>query len=277
MIFPKEYNSPAISGTLFPQRKDFNDNNLFLLTGEGSSEISRPIQFFQAEEKAPTIVLFPAPDAELPSLEELAEGLQQQQINLLVIASEPWSEKRKENVCLKNYADNGAILADMAHSFLQDKRVDGALFIAGHGLGILPAITAMLRHNSLFKGIFLEGAICDLPNLLIQKGAVATKENIDNAPYLQELERVMQLISKPTMIFHGAKDPFSTANQAEKLQSASGARKKQFFIIPGAGAPNEAPLCHWAGPLYFSTVRSFIDTTCGSNTWRQRRRERKQQ
>ncbi len=274
MIFPVEYNQPAVARTLFPQYEGFHNGESHSLP---VTETSYPAQLFTAEKSAPTIILFPAPNAPLPSLEELADGLLQQQINLLVISNPPWDEAKAPSFSLQNYADNGAALLAKAQALLQQEEISGALFTAGHGLGIIPAITAIQRTPEPLKGIFLEGPVCDLQNYLALNGASSADTPKDTTAYSIELEHAMQSISKPTMIFHGARDPFSTATQAEKLQSFSSARKKQFFVVPGAETPSKAPLCHWAGPLYFSTIRTFIDTICGTNTWRQRRREKKQQ
>ncbi len=274
MIFPPEFNQPAVAKHLFPEREGFIDAGIAQLL---MIDENHPAQFFHTEESIATIILFPAPNADLYDLEEMADGLLQQQLNLLIIPGRSWSEETSPSFSLQNYTDEGAVLFNKADALLQQKNIDLPLFIAGHGLGILPTITAVLRYPISFKGLFLEGPVCDLQNYLLQTGGSAESESIDNTAYFLELKLAMQSISRPTMIFHGAKDSISTVTQAEKLQAASCARKKQFFVIPGAETPGEAPLCHWAGALYFSTIRTFVDSICGTNSWRQRRQARKQQ
>ncbi len=271
MIFPPEFNRPAIAEVLFPEREGFADQEISQLL---MIDENHPAQFFQAEESVATVILFPAPNADLYDLEELADGLLQQQISIIIIPNSSWNKESSSPLSLQSYTDEGATLFAKVSDLLKQENIDQPLFIAGHGLGMLPAITAVLRYPISFKGLLLEGPVCDLPAYLDKAGAAQQGSTIDNAIYFLELEMAMQTISRPTMIFHGAKDSISTVTQAEKLQAASCARKKQFFVIPGAETPSEAPLCHWAGALYFSTIRTFIDTICGYNSWRQRRKAR---
>jgi hypothetical protein len=60
--------------------------------------------------------------------------------------------------------------------------------------------------------------------------------------------------------------------EAEKIQAFSGARTKQFFVIPGA---EHHTVGKTGGQLYIKTIKQFTDTVCGVNTWRQNRRDLK--
>ena len=48
------------------------------------------------------------------------------------------------------------------------------------------------------------------------------------------------------------------------------AKTKQFLLVPGARHGN---VSRTAGALYYKAVRSYVDTVCGLNTWRDRRRK----
>ena len=74
------------------------------------------------------------------------------------------------------------------------------------------------------------------------------------------------------MIFHGARDALVAIAEAEKLQASSGARTKQFFVIPGA---EHHTVGETGGDLYVEEIKKFIDTVCGVNTWRQKRKSHK--
>ena len=74
------------------------------------------------------------------------------------------------------------------------------------------------------------------------------------------------------MILHGACDQLIPASEAEKLQADSGARNKQFLLIPGA---DHNTMISTAGKLYFQTIRQFIDTITGRSSWRNRRKQKK--
>ena len=73
------------------------------------------------------------------------------------------------------------------------------------------------------------------------------------------------------MILHGARDQLIPPSEAEKLQAESGARNKQFLLIPGA---DHNTMISTAGRLYFQTIRQFIDTITGASSWRNKRRQK---
>jgi hypothetical protein len=59
------------------------------------------------------------------------------------------------------------------------------------------------------------------------------------------------------------------ASEAEKLQSHSGARTKEFVVIPGA---EHNTMILTGGTLYFQTIKQFIDKLTGVTNWRKRRK-----
>lgn len=272
MIFPAELNQSAISRLLFPQQGEFSgEKTTILKTGGGSFQ--GKFSFIKEDANAPGIILFPATDVQLRQLDEFIDGFARQQLNTLLLSSPPWSAENNGQVMLQEYVDKGPELFDAAEALIREQGVQGPLFVAGHGLGALPAMKAIQARPEKLKGLLLEGVICDLQKFLLAAGNTTETPAIDNTLFSNELERAIEQISKPTLLFHGAADDISSIAQAERLQSFSGARTKQFFVIPGAKNPGEAPLCHWAGELYFSTIRTFINTTCSINTWRQRRQK----
>ena len=78
----------------------------------------------------------------------------------------------------------------------------------------------------------------------------------------------------PTLLLHGSRDQLIPVHEAEKLQAESGAKTKQFHMIPGA---DHNSLILVGGEQYFKTIKSFTDTVTGQNTWRQRRKKFKDQ
>jgi hypothetical protein len=95
-----------------------------------------------------------------------------------------------------------------------------------------------------------------------EHAAITEEEGFD---IIKKIEK----IKLPTLIFHGARDSQVSVAQAENLQSCSGAKSKQFYVIPGAERDR---LPEAGGDLYFQTIKKHIDTICGINTWRQRRK-----
>jgi dienelactone hydrolase len=141
----------------------------------------------------------------------------------------------------------------------------------GRSIGSIVAVETISQKNDDFKGMIIESGICSTPSYVSALGA-----NIEQLGILEEdgfdmLSKV-EGITLPTLIFHGATDPFIPVVQAERIQSYSGARSKQFFIIPGGTHDNLAKI---GGDLYFQTIKQFTDTICGVNTWRKRRKKQK--
>lgn len=272
MNFPTEINQSVISQLLFPKRDSFKAENSKALPIPNC-----PIQgnLYANDKEAPVIILFSATDVDLSRLDELLEGAASQNINMLLLSSRTWDEENQDPITIQRYTDEGPELFDAATALLREHDLQGPVFIAGHGLGTLPAMKTMQEREEKLKGIILEGVICDIAKLLSSKGN--EEITIDNNAYFSVLKQAIENISKPTLIFHGAGDPISSVPQAENLQSHSGAKTKQYFVIPRAGNPCEGPLCHGVSEIYFRTMRTFIDSVCGLNTWRQRRQRPKTQ
>ncbi|HSL40677.1 MAG TPA: alpha/beta fold hydrolase [Desulforhopalus sp.] len=160
-------------------------------------------------------------------------------------------------------------LFDQALLWLGEKGRSGPVFLLGHGLGTLCAIATTLARSKAIKGILLESGIGETIPYLQALGLDCPALSVDGGDGFNTLAAI-QKIELPTLIFHGSRDSFVGAAEAEKLQAASGAKNKQFFIIPGAGRNNLA-VC--GGELYYQTIKKFIDGVCGVNTWRSRRRQ----
>ena len=141
----------------------------------------------------------------------------------------------------------------------------------GSSLGCLCAIDTVANNSDAVKGMIIESGICSTASYLRAIGVsekqadIAEEEGFNN-------EQKIAGIKTPTLIFHGAKDSLVPVAEAEKLQAASGARNKQFFIIPGA---EHHTVGKTGGDLFIQAIKQFADTVCGVNTWRQKRRSSK--
>jgi hypothetical protein len=121
------------------------------------------------------------------------------------------------------------------------------------------------------KGLILESGICDTTSFLEALGASGVQTDFTEKEGFNTLEKI-EKIKIPTLIFHGACDGLVAIAEAENLQASSGARAKQFFVIPGA---DHHTVGKTGGKLYIKTIKEFIDTVSGVNTWRQKRRDHK--
>ena len=120
------------------------------------------------------------------------------------------------------------------------------------------------------KGLIIESGFADTLPLLKILGISLTTTEIREEECFGNSDRIAQ-VKIPTLILHGARDQLIPASEAEKLQAASGAKNKQFLLIPGA---DHNTMISTAGKLYFQTIRQFIDTITGVSSWRNRRKQK---
>lgn len=226
-------------------------------------------RFFATESKtSPNIIFYPSTETPLVHFDEMAQSYNQHGINVLIL-SYRGDNGGSQVSTLSEFYEDGRVLFDQALSWLVANEFTGANFVMGQSLGSVLAIDTVFNNLDSVKGILLESAMCQTDEYLTSRGvdtssiANLEEQGFDNAEKMEKIEL-------PTLIFHGSKDSWTPISDAEKLQSFSGARTKQFFIIPGA---QHEFLYRSGGQLYFETIKKFIDTLCGVNTWRQKRRK----
>jgi uncharacterized protein len=159
-------------------------------------------------------------------------------------------------------------LFDQGLAWLRQHGWQGPVFLMGNSLGSVCAIATAHARAEAVKGLIVESSLGDTLSYLRSLGVAVDELGLGPADVFNT-HAVIQQIELPTLIFHGARDSRVSPGEAERLQAASGARNKQFFLIPGADRDSLATA---AGELYYQTVRKFIDGVCGINTWRQKRK-----
>ena len=231
---------------------------------------SAPIiaRFFATEKSSPNIIFYPSTETPLVHFDEMAQSYNQHGINVLIL-SYRGDNGGSQVSSLNEFYEDGRVLFDQALSWLATNDFVGANFVMGQSLGSILAIDTVFNNLDSVKGILLESAMCQTSEYLESRGVdTSAIANLEEQGFgnVEKIEK----IELPTLIFHGARDSWIPITDAEKLQASSGARTKQFFIIPGA---QHEFLYKSGGQLYFETIKKFIDTLCGVNTWRQKRRK----
>lgn len=231
------------------------------------SEISLSCRFYPAGAEAPVVLFFPSPSIPFDSFAALASKYNAHNISVF------WMSYRGQmgnggTPSVTYMLADGTTLLNKTKDWLQQKGFIGPIFVMGHGLGSICAVSTVLGNSESVKGLIIESGICKTADFLLAIGVSAEHAAIEEEEGFDIIKKIEQ-IKLPTLIFHGAKDPFVSVAQAENLQSCSGAKSKQFFVIPGAERHN---LPETGGELYFQTIKKHIDTVCGVNTWRQRRK-----
>jgi hypothetical protein len=168
---------------------------------------------------------------------------------------------------------DGDILHLQLKLWLEHNGYSDSLFLMGRSLGSGNAIDLAKKHNDDIKGIIIESGFAETAPLAGTLGIDLNQFSIKEEDTFNNLEKIAK-ITKPTLIIHGQLDKLIPAVQAEKLMADSGARGKEFFIIPGA---DHNTLMAVGGDYYFQAIKNFIDKTVGNDDWRERRREARMQ
>jgi len=152
--------------------------------------------------------------------------------------------------------------------WLHHRAYRGPIFVMGQSLGSICAINTVFKKSDLVKGLIIESGVCGTKIYLQAMGVSLEQTDITEQEGFNTIEKIAK-IKIPTLIFHGARDELVTIAEAEKIQASSGARTKQFIVIPGA---KHHTVNEIGGDLYIQTIKKFTDTVCGVNTWRQKRK-----
>lgn len=225
-------------------------------------------RWYFAAADAPTLLYFPGGNASLAGFESEGENYVRNGVNVF-LASYRGYGRSAGTPSVSDMLRDGRSLLPLVADWLAGNGCSEPLFVMGRGIGSVCAIDLVHNQAESVKGLIIESGFCETASLLQALGAPlsaippAEGDGFDNLRKLAE-------IKLPTLIFHGARDVLIPVAQAEKLQAVSGARNKQFFIVPGAAHDTVGKT---GGTFYYQKIREFLDSVCGRNTWRQRRRE----
>ena len=231
-------------------------------------EIVLNCRFYSSAPDAPTLFYFHGGTESCDTFNQEAEYYLSQEVNVFLASYRGYGQSGGTPSVSSLFTD-GRILFSKASEWLKDKGFSGPLFVMGRSLGSVFAIDIAHVNNDTVKGLIIESGFCETVSLLNVLGLPYSDADLPEQEGFDILRKLAE-IKLPTMIFHGAKDRLVPTTLAEKLQSFSGARNKQFFIIPGA---DHDTVSKTGGILYFQKIKDFINTVCGVNTWRERRKK----
>lgn len=244
-----------------------NAEDLTLSVGE---DVQLFCRFYCSAPDAPTIIYFHGWNESSDSFNLQAPYFTESGINVFLTSQRGFGRSTGTS-SLSTLVSDSKLQFSLATEWLTAKGYSGAVVVMGRSLGSIPALEVVHNTPDMIKAIILESAFCNIIPFLKAIGADLPVDGMSEENGSSTLEKIAK-IKVATMIFHGARDGVVPVAQAEKLQAASAARNKQFMIIPGA---DHDTVWKVGGKLYFQTIKGFIDTVCGVNTWRQRRRKLK--
>lgn len=238
---------------------------------EVADNISLGCRFFATAPDAPTLVYFHGNGETVPDYDLIAPRYCHHGMNIFIATYRGygWSDGSPDVTSMFKDADT---LWIKVVAWLQQTGYSGPLFVMGRSLGSASAIDLALKHGKQLKGLIIESGFADTLPLARALGLNLAEEKIDENECFNNREKIAQ-VKLATFIMHGARDQLIPADQAEGLQMSSGARNKQFVLIPGA---EHNTMIAVAGELYFQGIKKFINEVCGINTWRQERKKYKE-
>jgi len=217
--------------------------------------------------EAPNILCFHHTASEnFENLAETAKNLAL--VNLNYIAVE-YCASVPQGLCYSDLLRRGCDLIEGVVQWLKSNGLTGPLFLMGQSIGNNVVLKSAVSNSGSIKGLILEDLVGDTVSFFKMLNPDYSDLTLPENAGFNCLEMIAD-IKAPTLFFHGAKDNLVSTRDAEKLQSYSGAKTKQFYIIPGA---ERGMLQETGGALYFETIRKFTETVCGTNTWRDKRRK----
>ncbi len=270
MVAYSKIDQPEILSLLFPP-----SGNTSSVCPADAEDINFPAdadgeltcRFYGTDKEAPVLFYYPATWESGESFDTLAKQYGKRGINVFFAPHRGCGINSGSPSIAAMYADAQKIFP-LALDWLRNKGYAGALFVMGQSLGCLCAIDTVANNSDAIKGMIIESGIFGTTSYLRAIGVnekqakIAEEEGFNNG---QKIEK----IKTPTLIFHGSKDSLVPVAEAENLQAASGARNKQFFVIPRA---EHHTVGKTGGDLFIQAIKQFTDTVCGVNTWRQKRK-----
>ncbi len=234
---------------------------------EVATDVIIGCRFFIHDKSSPNILFFHGNGERVCDYDAIGPMYNAAGMNFLVVdyRGYGWSDGTPT---VSNMLEDAKILLQEAQNWLSHNQFSGALFLMGRSLGSVPAIDLAKNYEDDIKGLILESAIADTIPLAKTLGLDLDSTDFTEEDGFRNLQKI-EKVTKPTFIFHGARDELIPAIEAEKLQAHSGARTKEFVIIPGA---QHNTMIAVGGRLYFETIKGFINKLTGATNWRKRRK-----
>lgn len=163
-------------------------------------------------------------------------------------------------------------IVEFVGSWCSEQHFNGPLFVMGRSLGSACAIDLAYRYAERFRGLIIESGFSDTISLLSRMGCDLSTLDVKEERCFNNIGKIKE-ITLPTLVIHGGEDHLIPIPEAVRLQAESGAKTKQFQIVPGA---DHNSLITVAGRYYFEAITAFTDNVLERNTWRQRRKKYKE-
>jgi hypothetical protein len=218
---------------------------------------------------SPTLIFFHGNGEIIPDYDEIGPSYVREGLNFLVAEYRGYGWSTGMPLTSTLLPDSNTVFLTLK-DWLRDHGYTGALFVMGRSMGSASAIDVALNHGEAVSGLIIESGFSKTLPLAKVLGVDLAKMGITEEQTFNNSGKIAQ-VTKPTLILHGQYDQLIPLWQAETLQAESGAKSKEFQIVPGA---DHNSLIAIAGPLYFQVIKKFVEKAAGlAPDWRERRRQ----
>ena len=248
---------------------------------EGAVDFSVPVadgvviacRFYRHSLERPTLIFFHGNGEIIPDYDEIGPCYVREGLNFLVAEYRGYGWSSGTPLTSTFLPDANAVFL-YALNWLKEQGHTGAVFVMGRSLGSACAIDVAVNHSEQITGLIIESGFSRTLPLAKVLGVDLAAMGISEEQTFNNGGKIKSF-TKPTYILHGQYDQLISLWQAETLQAESGAKTKEFQIIPGA---DHNSLIAVAGQLYFQAITKFVEKVAGlAPDWRQRRRQFKAQ
>lgn len=259
----------ALAHIFFPTKMEKNTApiNATDVDVEVAEGVTIGCRFYGAALDAPNVFFFHGNGEHVAHYDDIAQLYIAHGINLFMTTYRGYGWSDGTPTVTSMYEDANPLF-NAAKKFLTANNYTGPIFVMGRSLGSAPAIDLTMRRDLEVKGMIIESGFADTLPLAANLGLDVEGSGLTEEDCFNNRKKI-ESVTRPTMILHGSSDSMIPAAQAENLQAFSGARGKQFHVIPGA---EHNTMIETGGDLYFETIKKWMDTLMGKTDWRRQRR-----
>jgi len=252
---------PLINQFLFHPRKSnqsSNDSDLinYLIPIDDTVQIGAKLHM--KDHQFPTILFFHGNGEIASDYDDLASEYHQVGLNFIPVDYRGYGTSTGSPSASTMIKDAHAIFTHI-RNWLDKEGYTGSLIIMGRSLGSASALEIAFSYSQQYKGLIIESGFANTIPLLRRLGISTEALSLTEDDGFRNIQKIQSVVS-PTLILHARHDQIIPIEDAELLQSFSGARNKQLQIVPHA---DHNTIIMVAGKLYFTEIKKFVDKIDG--------------
>lgn len=211
-----------------------------------------------AELSAPNILFFHGNGEIVGDYDEIGPMYTACGVSFLIADYRGYGRSSGQPTATTMLSDSHVVLREVKIWLAQEKRT-GPLIVMGRSLGTACAIELAAAEESSIAALIIESGFALTMPLLLNLGVDVNALGFTEADGFRHAQKIGR-VTQPTLILHAQHDELISPASAEILNANSGAKSKEFLIIPGAGHND---ILERTGRLYFEVLSRFAKRIAG--------------